>query len=229
MKRKLFVSAIASWGLLAVAAAPASADLVLTLNDHFGTDPAAGFLRATFMQVDANTVSLTLDASNLQKDEFVGSFGWAFNFTDGLALDQSSFENVGGLGGTVTVDPSGSGSLLKADGDGDYDFAIVFLQGNGDRLGAPNGDGIAGSSSVYEITLAGLLESDFNFLSDEGGGQGTYFSAASVQGVFRDGGMPNNTDGSDWLGAPIPAPGAVLLGAIGLGFVGWMKRRGGIA
>lgn len=226
MKKKMFVVMVALSGMLGVIASPARGDLVFTLDVSFGSDPAAGFLTATFSQQSANVVRLTMDASNLQNDEYLnGSLGWAFNFTDLLGLSAADFSNISGIAGAVTVDPSGSGSLLKADGDGDFDFAIQFPNSSGSRLGAPGGDGVAGSSSVYDIDLGSpLSESDFNLFSDMSGGQGTYLSAAEVQATFDPSGSPGNTDGSDWLGA-VPAPGAVVLGALGLGMVGWVKRR----
>ena len=213
---------ILALALVAGIAGPARADLVFTLDVHFGANPAAGFLVATFSQ-GVDKVTLTMDASNLQNDEYVnGSFGWAFNFGSGLGLTAASFSNTSGIAGAVTVDPSGSGSTLIADGDGDFDFAINFPNASGSRLGV--GSGAAGSSSVYDISLSGLLVSDFDFFSDVGGGQGTYLSAAHVQGTFDPSGSAGNTDGSDWLGA-VPAPGAVVLGALGLGMVGWLKRK----
>jgi hypothetical protein len=54
----------------------------------------------------------------------------------------------------------------------------------------------AGETSVYDITYTGagtLSASSFNFLSDEGGGQGTYHSAAQVQGITAN-------DYSGWIG-----------------------------
>ncbi len=227
MKNMTKIKYVASLvAVLTLFAGSARADLVFILDVSFGSDPAAGFLTATFSQQSATVVRLTMDASDLLNDEYVnGSFGWAFNFTTGLGLSAASFANISGIVGAVTVDPSGSGVELRADGDGDFDFAINFPNSSGSRLGATGGSGIAGDSSVYDIDLGSpLSESDFNLFSDVGGGQGIYLSASHVQATFEVGGAAGNTDGSDWLGA-VPAPGGVLLGIMGLSLVGWFKRR----
>ena len=216
MKRRMFVVMVALSGMLAATASPASADLVFTLDVHFGDQPTTGFVTATFSQQGANMVKLTMDASTLGDDEFVdGNEGWYFNFTPSLGLMPGDFVNSGGaVFNTLTIGENSQ----QADGDGDFDFVFDFIAHD---LG---GDNAASGTSVYTITHTGLLESDFNFFSDVAGGQGTYLSAAHIQGTFDPLKLPGNTDGSDWIGA-VPAPGAALLGALGLGMVGWIKRR----
>ena len=189
----------------------AKADLVFTLDYHFGEVPSTGYLVATFSQQGANVVELEMDASNLGSEEFVdGNAGWYFNFAPGLGLLAGDFAYDSGAS-FRTLDVGEDGQ--KADGDGWYDFVFDYYP---DELG---GSSSANGTSVYTITHLGLTIDDFDFLSEPGGGQGVYFSAAHIQSTGTD------QQGSDWLGAPIPAPGAVVLGAMGLGLVGWLKRR----
>ncbi len=189
----------------------ARADLVFTLDYHFGDVPSTGYLVATFSQQGANVVELEMDASNLGSEEFVdGNAGWYFNFAPGLGLLAGDFAYDSGAS-FRTLDVGEDGQ--KADGDGWYDFVFDYYA---HELG---GSSSANGTSVYTITHLGLTIDDFDFLSEPGGDQGVYFSAAHIQSTGTD------QEGSDWLGAPIPAPGAVVLGAMGLGLVGWLKRR----
>lgn len=189
----------------------ARADLVFTLDYHFGEVPSTGFLVATFSQLDADTVTLTMDASNLGVPEFVdGNAGWYFNFAPGLGLSAGDFAHDSGASFlTLVVGEDGQ----KADGDGWYDFVFDY------SANVFGGGSSTFGTSVYTITHTGLAIGDFDFLSEPGGSEGVYLSAAHIQSTGAD------QLGSDWLGAPIPAPGAVVLGAMGLGLVGWLKRR----
>jgi len=120
----------------------------------------------------------------------------------------------------------------QADGDGNYNIMVDF------NTSPPTFDG----GEVLEFTLAGvvgLTADDFAFLSDEGGGQGTYFSAAKIQNsncisgdlnggtadpkTCNDTG-PNDNEGSDWLGA-VPEPGALALFATSLIVASGLTRR----
>jgi len=59
--------------------------------------------------------------------------------------------------------------------------------------------------------------SSFLFEAEPGGSHGPFFSAEKVQ----------NTPGesSDWVGAPIPIPGAVWLFGSALAGLGWLGRK----
>ncbi len=208
MKTKYVVPLVA---VLVLFAGSARADLVFTLDFHFGDVDSTGYVTATFSQTDTDEVTLTMDASTLGAEEFVdGNAGWYFNFTPALGLSTGDFGYVSGAQ-FLTLDVGEDAQ--KADGDGWYDFVFDY---DDHELG---GSSSANGTSVYTITQTGLTIDDFNFLSEPGGGQGVYFSAAHIQSTGTD------QQGGDWLGTPMPAPGAVVLGAMGLGLVGWLKRR----
>ena len=193
-------------------------------------DPPWG--RATFVG-NGGTVTLTMESLLNGSDESYKV--WLFNINPDITPSDLTITYVGGVAadgatGVSTTDAnqsdSGSGGDFKADGDGYYD--ISFTWANGSLFGdADAGD--AFSTSVYTIEWSGgdLTSSDFMYRSIDGGGVGTFFSAAHVGGLYLPGGDDGNTDGSGWIASdePIPAPGAVVLAALGLGLIGIVRRR----
>jgi hypothetical protein len=181
--------------------------------------------------VGVDQVKITLDASGLASDENVTE--WYFNYSgDG----GTTFDATGLVASALSVS-SGSDPILlvdinddaffssqseMADGDGDYNIMLNF------NTAPPTFDG--GEVVVFTLSgVVGLTADDFAFLGDEGGGQGTYFSAAKIQNtncIDPDDSKCDGDDneGSDWLGA-VPEPGPLALFSTSLIVAGALMRR----
>jgi hypothetical protein len=198
----------------------------MPLNFTFTGTAAANPVPLTLTLQDGlapNTVRLTLDATNLSGNEFVS--GWYINLNPAFDPSQLTFSFVSNPlpPGVFTLSGIQTGTnAFKADGDGFYD--ILF------SLPPPPG-GFAnefhsGETMVVDVTrAAGLSVADFNFQSVMGGGTGTYFTAAHIQGVGADGGLSNFTGASATpTQTSIPEPSVVSL-CLGLAAFGLYASR----
>jgi hypothetical protein len=140
-----------------------------------GTAPAGSppWISAVFSDSGANTVQLTLNAANLVGTEYVSC--WYFNFNPGLDPTSLSFTPTGSSGSFTSPSVQTGANGFKAGPDGKYDILLTFSS-----VGQFSG----GDSITFTITgLSGLTATDFDQLSTQAGGSGSYSSAAHIQSI----------------------------------------------
>jgi hypothetical protein len=212
---------------LLVAGAGNATTITLNLDTEFSgaTAPVSGttpWVSATFDDSfgGPNTVRLTMTTDNLTggiNGENLELF--YFNFDPLLDATLLTFSAVGILGSDPENGLGDNGiftgeNFVAANGDGSYDIVFNFPPppgGGGDRF-------TGGETVIYDITYTSAIDANsFVFLSEEQGGQGTFFAAAHIQRI--------NGNDSGWIGAVVPQPSTAALLALGLVGIGVRSRR----
>jgi hypothetical protein len=150
--------------------------------------------------VGANGVRVTISNGGLTDEEFVSEV--SLNLDPLLDPTQLVYTAVS-TSAVASVTFLTGVDFFQSDGDGKFDVVLVLPPPPGSFTAKFTG----GETIVFDLDYgAPLSAGDFAFGSAPGGGQGTFFAAAHVQGIGLD------DEDSGWIGyVPEPAT-AVLLG-----------------
>jgi hypothetical protein len=189
-------------------------DLSYTFSGTPPTSTVLPWLTAQFEDGLSGSVIITLTATHLTGDEFVGGLaqngnvnkGWYLNLDPNLDPGLLSFGSPVKTGSFADPAIVAGANAYKADGDGNYDILVGFPEWDGaaTRFGA-------GESYQFTVTSSqGSLTADsFAFRSNPVATG--YYTAAHVQGICTG-------TGSGWIAATtvVPEPTSLVLMVMGI-------------
>lgn len=154
-----------------------------------------------------NKTSNTNVYDNSSTNDRVG--WWYVDFTYSIGVGPSA----GDMGGYTDVETAVSAQMLNS--------------GTITRIGSWGATTLQTSYTL--VDKAGMYPQDYTFrFGDEDNGLGhRNYSGISGWGWLIHSGLPQHNPSSDWLftATPAPVPGAVLMGLVGLGLAGALRRK----